>query len=107
MIPFSKEKKKKGFFEKVTTTQKTVPYLNAYSTGIIESDKNLYTKCYCLEDVNFRTAQDSVQLNIFEKYQKFLNLFSANNRIQIIINNFKRKPGRERGKPYFQAFDVQ
>lgn len=81
------QKKKKGFFEKVTTTQKTVPYLNAYSTGIIESDKNLYTKCYCLEDVNFRTAQDSVQLNIFEKYQKFLNLFSANNRIQIIINN--------------------
>lgn len=82
------QKTKKSLFSIVGTTQESIPYLSVYpELGIIETQKGLYTKCYHLKDMNFRTAQEQTQVSVFEKYQKFLNLFSANNRVQIVINN--------------------
>ena len=72
---------------KKRTTQETIPFLNAYQNGIIESQKNYYTKAYKLLDFNFRSASDDNQKKAFNRFQDLLNVFSKENRIQIVINN--------------------
>lgn len=79
------EKKKKPKFAK--TAQETLPYLNVYRSGIIETNTGYYTKAYKLEDMNFRVAPQEVQDKSFEKYEELLNSFDANSRLQIVINN--------------------
>lgn len=69
------------------TAQDTVPFVNAYRSGIIESSPNFFTKSYTLADINFSVASIEEQEKIFEKYRKFLDSFDGGKKIQIIINN--------------------
>ena len=50
-IQMRNKKVKKGLFSPVRTAQDTLPYLNVYRSGIIESTPGFFTKCYKLEDM--------------------------------------------------------
>lgn len=69
------------------TAQQTIPFINAYRSGIIESSPDYYTKSYKLEDINFSVASEEEQENVFEKYRRFLDSFDGGKKLQIIINN--------------------
>ncbi len=69
------------------TAQDTIPYINAYRSGIIESKPGYFTKSYKLTDINFRVASYEDQEKIFDKYKEFLASLGADTDLQIVINN--------------------
>lgn len=69
------------------STQKCVPYRHSYLNGIIENTDGCFTKCYRLTDVNFRTARDDKQADMFDAYKKLLNVFTPDIRAQFVIWN--------------------
>lgn len=69
------------------TVQESIPYLRVYENGIIETEKNIFSKSYPLGDVNFQIAAQEEQENIFLAYSDLLNSFDSNVRVQITINN--------------------
>lgn len=80
-----------AFSEKVKkiprTVQQTIPYLQVYSDGIIQIDKNLFSKSIQFQDINYQIARQDDQENIFYMYGEFLNFFDSNVKVQITINN--------------------
>ena len=56
------------------TAQKTIPYVAAYDGGIIETNPKCFTKCYKLDDVNFKIASQSDQDYILHKNAHMLNM---------------------------------
>ena len=48
-------------------------------------EKNQYSKCYLFQDINYTTTNEEEQIDIFEKYCKFLNSLDCN--FKITINN--------------------
>lgn len=69
------------------TAQESVPYINVYKNGIIETSYNHYSKSYLLHDVNFNTATDDEQWTIFEHYESLLNMFGPEVKAEITIFN--------------------
>lgn len=69
------------------TVQDTIPYVAVYKNGIIETEPGIFTKCYKLEDVNFKIATDEEQNNIFDRYVDFLNTFDSDVKLQLVIFN--------------------
>lgn len=69
------------------TAQQTIPFINAYKSGMIETTPNYFTKSYKLTDINFSVASMEEQEKIFERYRKFLDSFDSDKKIQIVINN--------------------
>lgn len=94
--PDEKEKNQKGKAKKgkkgngltvPKTVQDTIPYLAVYKNGIIETDPGIFTKCYKIEDVNFKIATDEEQNNIFDRYVDLLNTFDSDIKLQLVIYN--------------------
>lgn len=69
------------------TAQDTVPYFAAYENGIIEIEPGVFSRSYQLADINFRTATDEEQKDIFDKYVDFLNTFDSDIRLQLTLFN--------------------
>lgn len=69
------------------TAQKTIPYVAAYDGGIIETNPKCFTKCYKLDDVNFKIASQSDQDYIFLKYGDMLNMFGSDVKAEVTIYN--------------------
>lgn len=69
------------------TAQKTIPYRKVYVNGIIEGEKGVFTKCYKLTDINFRTARQDIQDEMYLAYGDLVNYFSPDVRAQIIVMN--------------------
>lgn len=67
--------------------QTSLPYTRVYGNGVIETDENVYTKAYKMVDMNFKTATDAEQLEIFTNFGSFLNNFPPNVRFQMLIRN--------------------
>lgn len=96
-----KEKKTVSFLDKYqkkrrankvrATMQQTIPYKNVYQNGIIEVEEGVFSKCYTLEDINFRVATQEDQELKFQEYEKLLNAFGENVCAQICINNKSAK----------------
>ena len=82
-----KKSPKKAKEPKPRTAQETIPYYSIYDDGIIESKPQFFTKAYKLDDINFSAASDVEQEKIFDNYVRFLNSFSSNTRIQLVIHN--------------------
>lgn len=78
------------------TVQQTIPYKKVFTNGIIESETNLFTKCYKLTDANFRTTTQEAQDEMYFCYGDLLNYFTSDVRPQIII--FNKAVDRERFK---------
>lgn len=80
-------KEKKAKEKKIYSAQKTVPVYQIYEDGIFESKKGYFNKSILFEDINYQTARQDDQVDMFTKYCNLLNFFSADAEIQITINN--------------------
>ena len=65
--------------------QETIEIISIAENGIFEVEKNQYSKCYLFQDINYTTTNEEEQIDIFEKYCKFLNSLDCN--FKITINN--------------------
>ena len=65
--------------------QETIEIISIAENGIFEVTKNQYSKCYLFQDINYTTTNEEEQIDIFEKYCKFLNSLDCN--FKITINN--------------------
>lgn len=68
------------------TAQETIPYVNVFKNGIIESLPGYFTKSYKITDINFRVASYEEQEKIFEKYKEFLSS-ATDMTLQVVLNN--------------------
>lgn len=80
-----KKTSRKNMFPK--TAQKSVPILNAFDDGLIESKKGEYSKSFEFLDINYHAVREDDQIDIFAKYCEFLNFFNSTINLQITINN--------------------
>lgn len=65
--------------------QETIEIMSVAENGIFEVSKNRYSKCYRFQDINYTTTNEEEQIDIFERYCKFLNSLDCN--FKITINN--------------------
>ena len=70
------------------SVQETIELLAVAEDGIFEVAKDQYSSGYAYQDINYTTADDVEQLDIFERYVKFLNSIGC--RFNITLNNKNR-----------------
>jgi type IV secretory pathway VirB4 component len=68
--------------------QETIEILAVAENGIFEVAKNRYSKSYRFQDINYTTTNEDEQIDLFERYCKFLNSLDCN--FKITINNKNR-----------------
>ena len=84
----NKRAKKNKKMKLPKTVQESIPYTHIFDTdGIIETKPGVFSQAYKLEDVNFKTAPDSEQENMFLRFGELLNTFGSDSRFQISIFN--------------------
>lgn len=69
------------------TVQQSIPYVNVFRNGTIETSPGTYTRAYYLGNVSFKIAPDTEQVRIFRAYGDLLNSFSPNTNFQIVVQN--------------------
>ena len=82
-----KQKNKKKSMVLPKTVQETIPYETVFPNGIIRTDTGHYSKTYRIADVNFKTAEQSVQESMFLNYEGLLNGLDASMIGQITVFN--------------------
>lgn len=82
-----KELKKAGepLYKTPKSIQQTIEIMKVAENGIFEVAKNRFSKCYRFQDINYTTTNETEQIDIFERYCKFLNSLDVN--FKITINN--------------------
>ena len=82
-----KEKKKAGepLYKTPKSIQQTIEIVKVAENGIFEVARNRFSKCYRFQDINYTTTNETEQIDIFERYCKFLNSLDVN--FKITINN--------------------
>ncbi len=65
--------------------QETIEIMKVAENGIFEVARNRFSKCYRFQDINYTTTNEGEQIDIFERYCKFLNSLDVN--FKITINN--------------------
>lgn len=87
--------------------QETIEIMKVAENGIFEVSKNHYSKCYRFMDINYTTTNEEEQIDIFERYCKFLNSLDCN--FKITVNNKNKDMNEMRNEillPYQQdAYD--
>ena len=68
--------------------QETIEIMKVAENGIFEVAENRYSKCYRFSDINYTTTNEEEQIDIFERYCKFLN--SMDCAFKITVNNKNR-----------------
>ncbi len=58
------------------TVQQTIPYLAAFPRGILQVAPTRFARAYRLSDINFRTASQEDQEDLFSRFCTFLNTMS-------------------------------
>ena len=82
-----KELKKAGepLYKTPKSIQQTIEIMKVAENGIFEVARNRFSKCYRFQDINYTTTNETEQIDIFERYCKFLNSLDVN--FKITINN--------------------
>ena len=82
-----KELKKAGepLYKTPKSIQQTIEILKVAENGIFEVARNRFSKCYRFQDINYTTTNEAEQIDIFERYCKFLN--SLDVCFKITVNN--------------------
>ena len=68
--------------------QETIELLAVSEDGIFEVAKDRFAESFLYQDINYTTASDEEQLDIFERYVKFLNSIGCS--FKITLNNKNR-----------------
>ena len=58
------------------TVQQTIPYLAAYPCGVLQIAPTRFARAYALSDVNFTTADQDIQEELFDAFCLLLNTLS-------------------------------
>lgn len=74
---------------KRTTSQQTIPYIKELKNGIFEITKNVFSKSYRFEDINYLTAEEEEEERILTQYRDFINYFNPN--MQVAVTLFNRR----------------
>lgn len=69
------------------STQQSIPYIADFEEGLIEVEPNKYSKAYRIKDINYLVSKEDEQVGIFCKYGEFINYFSEEMHIAVIIDN--------------------
>lgn len=69
------------------TVQQSIPYIADYEEGLFEVTPNKYSKMYRIKDINYKTGREDEQVKIFCKLGEFLNYFSEEFRVAIVLDN--------------------
>ena len=90
------ELKKAGepLYKTPKSIQETIEIMSVAENGIFEVAKNRYSKCYRFMDINYTTTNEEEQIDIFERYCKFLNSLDCN--FKITVNNKNKDMGNLR-----------
>ena len=80
-----KRRKAKSVIPK--TVQQSIPFIADYDEGLFEVEPNKFSKMYEIKDINYKTAQQDEQVDIFVKLGEFFNYFSDEMRFQICVDN--------------------
>ena len=83
--------------------QETIEILKVAENGIFEVSKNHYSKCYLFQDINYTTTNEDEQIDLFERYCKFLNSLDVS--FKITINNKNKNMQRLREHVYLKSQD--
>ena len=88
--------------------QQTIEIMKVAENGIFEVARNRFSKCYRFQDINYTTTNETEQIDIFERYCKFLN--SLDVCFKITINNKNRDMQKVREYVFLQekkdAFNI-
>lgn len=88
--------------------QETIEIMKVAENGIFEVARNRFSKCYRFQDINYITTNEVEQIDIFERYCKFLN--SLDVCFKITINNKNKDMQKVREYVFLQekkdAFNV-
>ena len=83
--------------------QETIEIMKVAENGIFEVARNRFSKCYRFQDINYTTTNEIEQIDIFERYCKFLN--SLDVRFKITINNKNKDMEQVRDYVFLQYMD--
>ena len=83
--------------------QETIEIMKVAENGIFEVARNRFSKCYRFQDINYTTTNEIEQIDIFERYCKFLN--SLDVRFKITINNKNKDMAQVRDFVFLQDMD--
>ncbi len=83
--------------------QQTIEIMKVAENGIFEVAKNRFSKCYRFQDINYTTTNETEQIDIFERYCKFLNSLDVN--FKITINNKNKDMEQVRDYVFLQRQD--
>ena len=70
---------------KSKTSIQTLPYTTIHEQNIVELLNGKFSKIYFFDDINYTSARDDEQYNIFGEYSKFLNSLANDIQVQISI----------------------
>lgn len=79
------KKSSEPLYKTPKSVQETIEIMAVAEKGIFEVAKNRYSKSYRFQDINYTTTNEEEQINVFERYCKFLNSLDCN--FKITINN--------------------
>ena len=100
-----KELKKAGepLYRTPKSIQQTIEIMKVAENGIFEVARNRFSKCYRFQDINYTTTNETEQIDIFERYCKFLNSLDVS--FKITINNKNKDMEQVRDYVFLQRQD--
>lgn len=100
-----KELKKAGepLYRTPKSIQQTIEIMKVAENGIFEVARNRFSKCYRFQDINYTTTNETEQIDIFERYCKFLNSLDVS--FKITINNKNKDMEQVRDYVFLQEQD--
>lgn len=100
-----KELKKAGepLYKTPKSIQQTIEIMKVAENGIFEVARNRFSKCYRFQDINYTTTNETEQIDIFERYCKFLNSLDVS--FKITINNKNKDMEQVRDYVFLQKQD--
>ena len=106
-----KELKKAGepLYKAPKSIQQTIEIMKVAENGIFEVAKgrntslNRFSKCYRFQDINYTTTNETEQIDIFERYCRFLNSLDVS--FKITINNKNKDMEQARDYVFLQRRD--
>ena len=86
------KKAREPLYKTPKSIQETIEIMKVAENGIFEVAKNRFSKCYRFQDINYTTTNEVEQIDIFERYCKFLNSLDVSFKITINNKNKWRTP---------------
>jgi type IV secretory pathway VirB4 component len=79
------KKASEPFYKTPKSIQETIEIMAVAENGIFKVTNNHYSKSYRFQDINYTITNEREQIDVFERYCKFLNSLDCN--FKITINN--------------------